>query len=146
MSDIATPDFLAHLKSLFPDRGRSVLDNPWSLYAGVAFSASNVPEAVPVVFHYALEGLKRESSRSSHDMHEAQLSLARRMRESVFRAGMLNGYGRVRSLFTVSRGLIRDSPLGNQCSRCSARGNARRAEGHTDIEVCYADTGCHPNI
>ena len=111
MENIATSEFLAHLKSLYPNSKGFVVDSSWYLYAAVAFSASNVPEAVPFVFRYALEELKREGSRFAHDTQKAQLLLARRMRECVFRAGMLTGYARVRARCTCRLCSFADNDL-----------------------------------
>jgi len=91
--------FLKNLKSLFPDASthtllnaksrdaRSALRNPWFIVAAVAFSASNRSEAVPHVFEQALQDLKTRGSDKSEE-----LMLARKMREALFKSGLISGY------------------------------------------------------
>lgn len=96
MAHLATTEFLTHIKSLFPG-GRSVLQSPWYLVASVAFSASNRPEAVPAVFHFALNELKLEQAGSveGEEAQKEQLKLARRSRDCLVQSGLLCGYSRV---------------------------------------------------
>ncbi|KAK0202322.1 AhpD-like protein [Desarmillaria ectypa] len=82
MAHIATREFLARLEALYPKQNEGVV-SPWSLVAATAFSSSNQPEAVPEVFKYALEGLKT---------HEERLLLARKLRDALFKSGMLSGF------------------------------------------------------
>lgn len=86
MADIATREFLARLEALYPKQDDGVV-SPWSLVAATAFSSSNLPEAVPEVFKYALESLKT---------HEQRLLLARKLRDALFKSGMLSGFPKVR--------------------------------------------------
>ncbi|THH32194.1 hypothetical protein EUX98_g1989 [Antrodiella citrinella] len=86
MEDAAVRAALPHVKG-----------SSWYLIASVAFSASNRPEAVPVVFHTALAELQREQLEAGEEStaaHEAQLKLARRSRDCLFQAGLLCGYSR----------------------------------------------------
>ena len=105
----------------FPGSYPGALANPWALVAAVAFSASNVPEAVPVVFAHALEELRaeqrargfgldgenrenREEGEKDEEGEEArreQLVLARKIREAVLQSGLLSGMPRV-SVASVS--------------------------------------------
>ncbi|KAI8999097.1 hypothetical protein BD414DRAFT_144793 [Trametes punicea] len=103
MANLATPAFLNSLKALYPAGGPSTtaypgaLPNPWPLVTAVAFSASNVPEAVPVVFKFALEELLAEQRAKGTEGEEAfreQLVLARKLRESVLQSGLLSGMPR----------------------------------------------------
>ncbi|KAI0831655.1 hypothetical protein BC628DRAFT_538309 [Trametes gibbosa] len=103
MATFATPAFLASLKAMYPPGGPSTsaypgaLPNPWALITAVTFSASNVPEAVPVVFAHALEELKAEQrARGTPDDAAAreQLVLARKIREGVLQSGLLSGMPR----------------------------------------------------
>lgn len=64
--------------------------NPWYIIASVAFCASNRTEEVPRVFQYALEELQAEDD--AVDNHRL---LARKMRDALFKAGMVAGYARV---------------------------------------------------
>ena len=105
--------FLKNLTSLFPTRTLSAnsrgaflsrsrqgvtvfciyidaLQNPWFIVAAVAFSASNRPEAVPCVFKQALQDLKN----GSYDTPE-ELLLAKKMREALFKSGLISGYPKV---------------------------------------------------
>jgi endoribonuclease Dicer len=103
MATLATHEFLNHLKSLYPLRNtlrgtEAVIRNPWYILAAVAFGSSNRPEAVPVVFQHALADLKKaqaEQEPSAEAARKEQLYLARRMREAVFKGGLLCGYSRV---------------------------------------------------
>ncbi|KAI0648367.1 hypothetical protein C8Q79DRAFT_1045071 [Trametes meyenii] len=112
MADIATPAFLDSLKALYPADGPSTkaypgaLANPWVIVAAVAFSASNAPEAVPVVFEHALAELRADQQArgvAGDAAVQEQLNLARKVRESVFQSGLLSGMPRtINSLFTLS--------------------------------------------
>lgn len=107
MAPLASVEFLTRLKYLFPGNQRSVLRNSWYLVAAVAFSACNRPEAVPEVFHYALDELKREQAAAglTAEHEEAQieqLTLARRTRDCLLQAGLLSGYSRVRFPYSSS--------------------------------------------
>ncbi|TRM58205.1 AhpD-like protein [Schizophyllum amplum] len=73
----------ARLRSLYPAAETDTGDRTWALVAACAFSAANAPEAVPRVFEYAIEG---EAS------HEERLRFARKMRDALFKSGMLSGY------------------------------------------------------
>jgi len=66
---------------------RSALRNPWFIVAAVAFSASNRSEGVPRVFEQALQDLKMGGSDKSEE-----LMLAKRMREALFKSGLISGY------------------------------------------------------
>jgi len=87
MSDIATPEFLSHVKSLFPAQP-SALKNPWFFVAAVAFSASNLPEAVPFVFQHTLKDISQQSTGADQD----SLSLTRKIKDALFKSGILSGY------------------------------------------------------
>ncbi|KAG5723955.1 hypothetical protein E4T56_gene9734 [Termitomyces sp. T112] len=87
MTVLATSSFLTHLKSLYP-RG-DCLTNPWYIITSVAFCASNRVEEVPRVFKYALKDLQAENDKL--DDHRL---LARKVRDALFKAGMVAGYAR----------------------------------------------------
>ncbi|KZV95651.1 hypothetical protein EXIGLDRAFT_734874 [Exidia glandulosa HHB12029] len=73
----ATPELLAHLASLLPEN--------WYIPASVAFTAAGVPEALPTLYAFAAEGCKSE---------EEKVLLVRRIRDAVFKGGILTGYAR----------------------------------------------------
>lgn len=97
MADLATKDYLAYLKSLYPQHApksgtnvEGILQSPWYLVAAVAFSASNRPEAIPKVFAFVSDELDAASATT-----EQRFFVARRFREAIFKAGLLCGYSRV---------------------------------------------------
>lgn len=97
MADLATKDYLAHLKSLYPQHApksgtnvEGILQSPWYLVAAVAFSASNRPEAIPKIFAFVSDELDAASATT-----EQKFLVARRFREAIFKAGLLCGFSRV---------------------------------------------------
>ena len=98
MADLATPEFLSSLKATYPPETPNS-PHLWAIVAAVGFGASNVPEAVPAVFTYALQDLIRSQHATgiSGDVaQEEQLLLARKIREAVLQSGLLSGMPRVR--------------------------------------------------
>src|ERR1700734_2042613 len=85
MTDVVTPEFLSHLKALYPAPS-SGSDNTWAFVAAVAFSASNLPEAVPLVFQHAASSTTEEKD---------SLLLVQKMKDALFKSGMLSGYPKV---------------------------------------------------
>ncbi|KAG2354115.1 hypothetical protein BDR07DRAFT_1495069 [Suillus spraguei] len=73
MTDIVTPEFLNELRSLYPQAAPAkYIDRGWYLAAAVAFSSSNY--------------LK---------LYEDRRLLVRKMREAIFKSGLLSGYPKV---------------------------------------------------
>jgi hypothetical protein len=70
------------------------VQNPWYTVAAVAFSASNLPEAVPLVLQYALKDVAVE--RCHGDDGDALL-VVRKIKDALFKSGMLSGYPKVRT-------------------------------------------------
>ncbi|KAF7790981.1 hypothetical protein EIP86_001940 [Pleurotus ostreatoroseus] len=110
MADIASAEFLNQIKSIFPQStsakgSQAVLANPWYFLAAVGFSCSNRPEAVPFVFLSALQELKIAQKAENVDDATAlsqQLLLARRVRESILKGGILGGASRsINSLISL---------------------------------------------
>jgi hypothetical protein len=95
MTDIATPEFLNELQSLYPAPERYV-DSGWYLAAAVSFSSSNHPEAVSCVLRHALDDLGKLPDTSDED----RKLLVRKMRESIFKSGLLSGYPKVNMPFS----------------------------------------------
>ncbi|KAF9452312.1 hypothetical protein P691DRAFT_795272 [Macrolepiota fuliginosa MF-IS2] len=98
MSGLAPASFLSHLKSLYPlGRTSGALPNPWYIVAAVAYSASNKAEAVPEVFQYALQEAKVNKAADAE-----QFLLAQKIREALFKSGLISGYPRaINSLKTL---------------------------------------------
>lgn len=101
MPELATPTFLEHLKSLYPSptvtSSADVLNNPWYIVATVAFSTGNRPEEVPLVFKHVLSELEKAHDKFKVPSDKAQderLLLARKMRDSLFKSGMVAGYSK----------------------------------------------------
>ena len=90
MADIATPEFLNELKSLYPAPANYV-DGDWFLAAGVAFSSSNYPEGIPCVLRYALEDLDKLPETSDEDRR----LLVRKMRDGIFKSNLITGIPKV---------------------------------------------------
>jgi hypothetical protein len=90
MADIATPEFLNELKSLYPAPANYV-DGDWFLAAGVAFSSSNYPEGIPCVLRYALEDLDKLPDTSDEDRR----LLVRKMRDGIFKSNLITGIPKV---------------------------------------------------
>ena len=102
MAHIATPEFLSSLKRLYPPQSTYV-KNPWYAVAAITFSASNCPEAVPLVLEYVLKDLDTIAA-----SHEDRLFAARKIRDAVFKSGMICGFPKVVHLC--------DAPLLSQAS------------------------------
>ncbi|TFK34859.1 hypothetical protein BDQ12DRAFT_700218 [Crucibulum laeve] len=95
---IANTAFLKRIKSLYPvrkphislaghDAATGILSSPWYIVAAAAFSASNKPSEVARVFRYALQ----EAEDGNAKLPDRQL-LAQKMRESLFKSGLISGY------------------------------------------------------
>ena len=89
MAHIATPEFLSSLKRLYPPQSTYV-KSPWYAVAAITFSASNCPEAVPLVLEYVLKDLDAIAA-SLDDRRTA----ARKIRDAVFKSGMICGFPKV---------------------------------------------------
>ncbi|PPQ76316.1 hypothetical protein CVT24_009141, partial [Panaeolus cyanescens] len=98
--------FLNTLKGLFPPRPSTspitrksiVLNNPWYIVAAVAYSASNRPEAVPMVWEHALKDVRSapvQVDAEAGNSKDEELLLARRIREALFKSGLTCGYAKV---------------------------------------------------
>ena len=75
-----------------------VLKNPWFIVASCAFSTANRPETVPVIFKYVLSDLEKAQADfkvSKEQAHQEKLLLARKMRDCLFKSGMVAGYSKV---------------------------------------------------
>jgi len=81
-----TVEALNLLKNSFPSKGLSPSQNPWYLVAAVGLSASNRPEAVAQVFKFAIQDVPE---------HEERLAIARKIRDGLFKSGLISGYPKV---------------------------------------------------
>ncbi|KAG0698183.1 hypothetical protein DFH29DRAFT_1003062 [Suillus ampliporus] len=136
MADIATPEFLNTLKSLYPAPAKYV-DGDWFLAAGISFSSSNCPEGVPCVLRYALDDLDKLPDTSDEDRR----LLVRKMRDGIFKSGLISGYPKainaLVSLYEVTPEELRDTePL-----RDSTRSKEEvAAAGQAYFNSTYGDT------
>jgi hypothetical protein len=103
MPDMATPEFLAHLKALYPVQA-SPLKNPWAFVAAVAYSTSNLPEAIPLVFQHALKDI---SSQPTATKVTDQQLFVRKMKDALFKSGMLSGYPKVCDFVPLASGSLK---------------------------------------
>ncbi|CAG8714068.1 12976_t:CDS:2, partial [Acaulospora colombiana] len=122
MADIVTDDFLRTMKSRYPTEQASltspsdVLNNPWWIPVAVAFSAGNRPDAVPIVFKFALSDLvvaQKKFHIQGDKAHREQLLLARKFRDVLFK--------------------------GDQCIECLARSHARRVERYQNNQTSLVE-------
>ncbi|KAG2144298.1 AhpD-like protein [Suillus clintonianus] len=136
MIDIATPEFLNELQSLYPATAK-YLDGDWFLAAAVAFSSSNCPEAVPRVLRYALDALDKLPETS----YEDRRLLVRKMRDGLLKSGILSGYPKainaLVSLYEATPEELRDTePL-----RDSTRSKEEdAAAGQAYFDLTFGDT------
>ncbi|KZT36195.1 hypothetical protein SISSUDRAFT_1035016 [Sistotremastrum suecicum HHB10207 ss-3] len=91
MSSIASPEFLTHLKNMWPSDSQR--RNPWPIIAVVGFCTANRPEGVPRVFEHARQQLESDP-RSDADSSELTFTLAKILREALFKGGLLSGYAK----------------------------------------------------
>ena len=104
MAELATDEFLARVKAKYPSPISTTassqvdleIENPWYIITAVAFSASNRPDAVPQVFKFTMARLEALSATK-----DDKLRLVLRLREALFKAGLISGYSRVRPSFLV---------------------------------------------
>ncbi|KAF9009492.1 hypothetical protein BDQ17DRAFT_1235282 [Cyathus striatus] len=100
---IAPSTFLKHIQNLYPSRQinsniqalaafsdyNPALSNPWYIIAAVAYSASNRPQGAPSIFNYVWQELKVQN-----ESVENQRLLARKLREAIFKSGLISGYSK----------------------------------------------------
>lgn len=115
MAEIATPNFLKHVKEIYQDESKitsieEYIKNPWYLVASVAFGASNRPDGVPRIFQLLMDELDELSA-----TQEQKIQVIIRMREALFKGGMISGYSRAISaliaLYEVTPPELRDTSL-----------------------------------
>jgi len=88
---MATTSLLEELEALWPtattpnSTAEPSIPNPYALIAAVVFGSANLPELVPSVWVHAA---------SRVNSNDDKALLARRMRDALFKTGMLTGYSR----------------------------------------------------
>jgi hypothetical protein len=123
MTEIATLEFLGRLKTFcshLPGLNDSAsskslsdlkqyIEDPWYIVAAVSFSASNRPDGVPKVLEFVLRELDEaiSTSATSVDLKEKEILELRqrvvmRLREALFKAGLISGYSRVSQVIRFS--------------------------------------------
>ncbi|KAI1791489.1 hypothetical protein LXA43DRAFT_417851 [Ganoderma leucocontextum] len=144
MADLASPDFLSTLKAAYPPDTPNTSSHLWAVIAAVAFSASNVSEAVPLVFKYALEDLVQSQTQAGTRQdaaHDEQLVLARKVREAVLQSGLLSGMPRtINSLVALHQVMpehLRETKLLRDTHKPPAEWDKRGEELFSSI---YRDT------
>ncbi|KAG2345832.1 hypothetical protein BDR05DRAFT_960125 [Suillus weaverae] len=136
MANIATPEFLSELQSLYPAPAKYV-DGDWFLAAGIAFSSSNCPEGIPYILRYALDDLDKLPDTSDEDRR----LLVRKIRDGIFKSGLISGYPKtinaLAALYEATPENLRDTePL-----RDSARSKEEvAAAGQAYFDTTYGDT------
>ncbi|KAG1735923.1 uncharacterized protein EDB91DRAFT_1143530 [Suillus paluster] len=136
MADIATPEFLNDLKSLYP-APENYVDGDWFLAAGIAFSSSNCPEGVPCILRYALDDLEKLPDISNEDRR----LLVQKMRDGIFKSGMISGYPKainaLVSLYEATPEELRDTELLRDPNRSK---EDVAAAGQAYFDSTYGDT------
>lgn len=72
--------------------------NPWYIVASCAFSTANRPETIPLIFKHVfaeLEKAQADFKVSQEQAYQEKLALARKMRDCLFKSGMVAGYSKV---------------------------------------------------
>ncbi|KAG2359207.1 AhpD-like protein [Suillus spraguei] len=136
MADIATPEFLSELQSLYPAPAKYV-DGDWFLAASIAFCSSNCPGGIPSILRYALDDLDKLPDTSDEDRR----LLVRKIRDGIFKSGLISGYLKVYNalvlLYEATPEELRDTePL-----RDSTRSKEEvAAAGQAYFDSTYGDT------
>ncbi|KAG1739020.1 hypothetical protein EDB19DRAFT_2025272 [Suillus lakei] len=142
MTEIAPPEFLNELQSLYPEPAKYV-DGGWYLAAAVAFSSSNRSEAVSCVLRHVLNDLDKLPDATDEDRR----LLVRKMREGIFKSGLLSGYPKVIhaliSLYDATPEELRDTePL-----RDPTRSKEEvAAAGQAYFDLQYGDTAAEVQL
>ncbi|KIJ37405.1 hypothetical protein M422DRAFT_178037 [Sphaerobolus stellatus SS14] len=124
MARVVSIELISRLATLYPTLEPGQI-NPWSFVAATAFSASNFPEAVPLVFQYALKEL---------DIHSERLLLARKFRDALFKSGILSGYPKAINALVRLNGIMPDDLKDTTPLR-----DSRSTEELTDVGQNYFD-------
>ena len=118
MAELATPEFLERVKSLFSRPTSlslsSYTEDPWFIITAVSFASSNRPEAVPKVLEYVLrdlDELQKEETMAEEEFEEKRRRVVLRMREAILKGGLICGYSRVRTAFPSSLSFVHELKL-----------------------------------
>ncbi|KZP28647.1 hypothetical protein FIBSPDRAFT_817042 [Athelia psychrophila] len=130
MTTIATPAFLSRIQALYPTQP-SALRNPWFIAAAVAFSASNIPEAVPLVYKHAVQDIDVED----------RLLVVRKIKDALFKSGMLSGYPKaINALVALHNELPEELRDKKPLRDLSTSTEALTQAGQEYFESTYGDT------
>ncbi|KAL5528848.1 hypothetical protein ACEPAG_4822 [Sanghuangporus baumii] len=160
MTDLATSEFLTRIKARYSlttsgaasNQVDLEIDNPWYIITAVVFSASNRPDAIPRVFEFVISELGTLSATK-----DDKLRLVVRMREALFKAGMISGYSRAISslvaLYEATPQELRDTKLirevdNDKVSDLIARGDElfTAMYGDTAAQVQSLLESIHPDM
>ncbi|KAK7049457.1 hypothetical protein VNI00_006065 [Paramarasmius palmivorus] len=128
-----TPLFLRRLEKTYPaTHNPNLWKNPWYLLASVAFSASNEPEGVPIVFQHAIENLKSQKER---------MVLARKTREALFQSGFTSGYSKAINGLVALDAVMPEGLKEREPSRVTPKSIADHAEaGKAFFQQLHGDS------
>ncbi|KAG2065126.1 hypothetical protein BDR04DRAFT_1108962 [Suillus decipiens] len=136
MADIATPEFLSELQSLYPAPAKYV-DGDWFLAASIAFSSSNCPEGIPYILRYALDDLDKLPDTSDEDRR----LLVRKINDGIFKSGLISGYLKVYNALVSLYEATPEELRGTELLRDFTRSKEEvAAAGQACFDVTYGDT------
>jgi len=136
-----SPEFLSGLRALYHTNAnlsdlspKENADSPWYMAAAIAFAAANRPNAVPVVFEYALTTVPKEE-------HTLRLQIARKVRDGVFKAGMICGFPRVINALAALHKAMPEELKDKETLRDRSMSVEQAIkQGQTYFESTYGDT------
>ncbi|KAI0032340.1 hypothetical protein K488DRAFT_50091 [Vararia minispora EC-137] len=138
MVDIATPEFLAKLKDLYP------APNPWWILVLSAFSTGNRPDAVPLLFQSVLSELERAQEKfnvTGEEAHAEKLTLARKFRDTILKSGMLSGYSKaINSLNSLHKIMPKELQDTRPLRDTSVTTDEYEKRGQEFFKALYGDT------
>ncbi|KZT04567.1 uncharacterized protein LAESUDRAFT_760875 [Laetiporus sulphureus 93-53] len=125
MADLATTSSLYELKSLYPSH--------------VAFSISGQPEAVPLIYKYALNELKQEQDMElPQGALEQCIRLMDRLREALLQSTLLCGASRVIESYYVLSKVIPESLHSKHVQRDTTKSlNYYHEMGENNVHFMY---------
>lgn len=126
--------FIQSLSDIYPCSSTHPTENPWSWLAAIAFSALNRPEQASKVFEYAVKQLST---------HQDKLLLAKKFRDSIFKAGIIFGYPKTINaliqLNTVMPEDLKESSVLRYASMLLYPGRKKNIISHSDTNLSLSD-------